>query len=165
MPTTHSEKFKTEASVPRCYVLFPFPTICNHLGTGDTGSDPETRPHSTFPPLFSPSVDELKRTLWCFCAAVTDVWLPPGVTEFQVAFLEPATNCVEWQWFSKVLPPIFIQESLNLFTTPCQNPVGENMLAIGRQTCAHITFTCWSWNKTKSKRRRICVLCCTVTMV
>lgn len=70
-------------------------TICNHLGTGDKGSDPETRPHSTFPPLFSPSVDELKRTLWCFCAAVTDVWLPPGVTEFQVAFLEPATNCVE----------------------------------------------------------------------
>ena len=33
-----------------------------------------------------------------------DVWLHPGMTEFQVAFQDAAVNYVKWQRFSEVLP-------------------------------------------------------------
>lgn len=32
-----------------------------------------------------------------------DVWLPPGIIQYQVAYLDTETDCVKGQWFSEVL--------------------------------------------------------------
>ena len=44
-----------------------------------------------------------QRTLQRFCSKINKC-LPLCIIQFQVAFLDAVADCVEWQWFSKVLP-------------------------------------------------------------
>ena len=63
-----------------------------------------SEPENTFPLSFGPSqMTSGPENSVAFLCKINKC-LPLCIIQFQVAFLDAAADCVEWQWFSKVLP-------------------------------------------------------------
>ena len=63
--------------------------------------------------------------------------LPLCIIQFKVAFLDAAADCVEWQWFSKVLPsPMSIMVAWRL---------SQTIITWGSQWSCAFTSSCCPW--------------------